>query len=211
MPAWLGAALAGLFAAVGVYRVRCRDVPGAVMALGMAAMAAGMGGIGPHLVHGPWWAAAFGVVALWPAYALVRQRRTLPSRNSLVHGHLPHVVGGVAMVYMCVAGLSFVAAPAAPVPGPAAGADTVGYELTAVHDHHSAGSALAAAGVIGGPESLAVGLFALLGWLLAGYFLFAAVCVLTRRGPDARPVCTRRAVAEAAMSLGTIVMLVAVI
>lgn len=203
MPAWLGIALCVMFASVGFHRARHRDVSGVLMALGMAVMALGMGGIGPHLVHGPWWAGVFAVVALCPTVTRIHQGRGRPSRNALLHRHLPHLVGGAAMVYMCMTGLAFVAPPPA---GPA----TVGYQLTAVHDHGGQ-AALAAVGVIGGPESPAVGLFALLGWLLAGYFLFAAVCVLTRRGPDARPVCSRRAVAEAAMGVGTIVMLASVI
>src|SRR4051794_17285652 len=105
MPPWLGCILAGIFAAVALYRVRRREVPALLMALGMAVMAIGMGGIGPHLVHGPWWAAAFVVVALWPANALIRAPR--PSSGELLHSHLPHLVGGAAMVYMCVAGLAY--------------------------------------------------------------------------------------------------------
>lgn len=202
MPAWLGIALCVMFASVGVHRARHRDACGTLMAAGMAVMALGMGGIGPHLVHGPWWAAGFALVALWPTLCLLRPGGSLPRRGALLHGHVPHLLGGVAMVYMCIAGLAF--APAQPV-DPAA----VGYQLTAVHEHHAGG--LVAAGVIGGPESASVGLFALLGWLLAGYFLFSAVCGLTRRGADARPTCSRRAVTEAAMGVGTIVMLVSMI
>jgi hypothetical protein len=203
MPAWLGIALCVMFASVGVLRARQRDACGMLMAAGMAVMALGMGGIGPHLVHGPWWAAAFAGIALWPTLCLLRPGADRPRRSALLHGHVPHLVGGVAMVYMCVAGLAF--APAPP-DDPAA----VNYQLAAVQEHHHSGG-LVAAGVIGGPESASVGLFALLGWLLAGYFLFSAVCGLTRRGADARPTCSRRAVTEAAMGAGTIVMLVSMI
>ncbi|MDQ2708814.1 MAG: hypothetical protein M3Z25_14750 [Actinomycetota bacterium] len=54
-------------------------------------------------------------------------------------------------------------------------------------------------------------LFALAGWLLAGYLLLAAVCVLTRRDADSRPVRSRQAVVEAAMGVGTVIMLVPMI
>jgi len=206
MPAWLGVALCVTFASIGVQRARHRDVCGTLMAAGMGVMALGMGGIGPHLVHGPWWAGAFALVALWPTLCLVRRGSSPPRRGALLHGHVPHLVGGAAMVYMCVAGLAF--APAR-TPDPAVDPATVGYQLAAAHEHHAGG--LVAAGVIGGPESASVGLFALLGWLLAGYFLFSAVCGVTRRGSDARPTCSRRAVTEATMGLGTMVMLVSMI
>jgi hypothetical protein len=199
MPSWLGCILAGIFAAVALYRVRRREPAAMLMATGMAAMALGMGGIGPHVVHGPWWAAAFGILALWPAGALVHDPR--PRRGQLLHGHLPHLVGGAAMVYMCVAGLAY-ASPVTVTP--------VGFEVPGGH-HHGSAAALSVAGLGTGPGALGPSLFALAGWLLAVYFLFAAVCVLTRR-PDPATIPPRRhAVAEAAMGIGTMIMLVSMI
>ncbi|MBA2324693.1 MAG: DUF5134 domain-containing protein [Pseudonocardiales bacterium] len=174
MPGWLGVTLTGMFAAVTLHRVRCRNVPGSLMAIGMAAMAIGMGGIGPHVVHGPWWAAGFAALALWPVLALARGLR--PDRGSVLHGHLPHLVGCVAMVYMCVAGLTFISAPgSAAASGSTAGGTAVtgGFQLVGEHDHgrHSA----LAATVTDGPGSLGAGLFALAGWLLAGYLGLAMI------------------------------------
>ena len=199
MPAWLGCTLAGIFAAVALYRVRGRQLPAMLMALGMAVMAVGMGGIGPHLVHGPWWAAAFTVLALWPAGTLIRRPR--PRTGQLLHGHLPHLVGGTAMVYMCVAGLAY-ATPVTVTP--------VGFELDDGH-HHGSAAALSVAGLSSGPGALGPSLFALAGWLLAMYFLFAAVCVLTSRRRNAGLPPRPHAVAEASMGIGTMIMLVSMI
>jgi hypothetical protein len=198
MPAWLGCTLAGIFAAVAVYRIRGRELPAMLMATGMAVMAVGMGRIGPHLVHGPWWAATFAALTLWPAFPLVRGAG--PQTGQFLHGHLPHLVGGTAMVYMCVAGMAY-AAPVTVTP--------VGFEVDGGY-HHGSAAALSVAGLGTGPGALGPSLFALAGWLLAVYFLFAAVCVLTRRRGDAglpRP----HAVAEAAMGVGTMIMLVSMI
>lgn len=201
MPAWLGCTLAGVFAAVALFRFRRRELPAMLMALGMAVMAVGMGGIGPHLVHGPWWAAGFAVLALWSASALIRAPR--PLTGQLLHGHLPHLVGGAAMIYMCVAGLAY-ATPVSVTP--------VGFELDgfAAGHHHGGAAALSVAGLGSGPAALGPTLFALTGWILAVYFLFAAVCVLTsrRRGVT---VPQRHAVAEAATGVGTMIMLVSMI
>ncbi|HEY9415654.1 MAG TPA: DUF5134 domain-containing protein [Pseudonocardia sp.] len=199
MPAWLGCALAGVFAAVAVYRLRRREVPATLMALGMAVMAVGMGGIGPHLVHGPWWAAGFGVLALWSASGLLRRPR--PLIGPLLHNHLPHLVGGAAMIYMCVAGLTY-ASPVTVTP--------VGFELDSGH-HHGSAAALSIAGLGSGPGALGPSLFALAGWLLVVYFLFASVCVLTRRRGTAERPPHRHAVVEALMGAGTMVMLVSMI
>lgn len=225
MPVWLGCALAGIFAAVAGYRIRRREPAASLMAIGMAVMALGMGGIGPHLMHGPWWAAGFAVLALWSASDLVRRPR--PLAGQLLHGHLPHLAGGAAMIYMCVAGLAY-ATPVTVTP--------VGFEVDGGH-HHGGGAALSVAGLSTGPGALGPSLFALFGWFLAVYFLFASVCVLTsrRRGAarvgrgsegigtravDIRGVGAarfvgstphRHAVAEAAMGVGTMIMLVSMI
>jgi hypothetical protein len=199
MPAWLGCTLAGIFAVVALYRVRRRELPAMLMAVGMAAMAVGMGGIGPHLVHGPWWAAGFTVLALWSASALIRRPR--PPTRHIVQDHLPHLVGGTAMIYMCVAGLAY----ATPVT-----VTTVGFEVGGGH-HHGSEAALSIAGLSGGPGALGPSLFALVGWLLAVYFLFAAVCVLTRRRGAAGLPPNRHVVVEAATGIGTMIMLVSMI
>lgn len=199
MPAWLGVTLAGVFAVVTAYRLRRRDAPAALMAAGMAVMSAGMGGIGPHLVHGPWWAAGFGVLALWSASALIRGPR--PPTGALLHDHLPHLVGGAAMIYMCVAGLAY-ATPVTVSP--------VGFETDGGH-HHGGVAALSVAGLGTGPGALGPSLFALLGWLLAVYFLLAAVCVLTRRRGTQNLPPHRHCVVEAVMGVGTMVMLVSMI
>ncbi len=228
MPAWLGVTLAGVFAMVTAYRLRHRDAPATLMAAGMAVMSVGMGGIGPHLVHGPWWAGGFALVAAWPVLERVRGRAGSPawqtsSWASSAPGHLGHLLGGAAMAYMCVAGLAY--APGAVAGGSAAGAVAGGtagavaggtaagpavaaptYQL-AGHDH--GGQAAAVIGSAGGPVS--AGLFALAGWLLACYFLLAAICALTRRTVDGTPVRRPRTTAEAAMGLGTMIMLMAVL
>lgn len=236
MPAWLGVALAGVFTVVTAYRLRRRDAPAALMAAGMAVMAVGMGGIGPHLVHGPWWAAGFALVAAWPVLAWARGRAGSPawqaSLASAAPGHLGHLLGGAAMAYMCVAGLGHATgavaggSPAGAIAGPALAAvagETAGtiaggtvagpalaaptYQLAA-HDHGGQAAA-AVTGSAGGPVS--AGLLALAGWLLACYFLLAAICALTRRTADGTPVRRPRSAAEAAMGLGTMIMLVAVL
>lgn len=199
MPAWLGCTLAGVFAAVAFYRFRRREVPAMLMALGMAVMAVGMGGVGPHLVHGPWWAAGFAALALWSAGRLIRGPR--PVRGQLLHGHIPHLVGGAAMVYMSMASLAY-STPVTVAP--------VGFEVDGGH-HHGGAAALSVVGLSSDPGALGPSLFALAGWLLAVYFLFASVCVLTRRqGATGHPP-RRHCVVEALMGAGTMIMLVSMI
>jgi hypothetical protein len=196
MPAWLGLTLAAAFAVVAGYRVRRRDPAAALMAAGMAVMAVGMGGVGPHVVHGVWWALGFAVVALWPVVRdLGRPRELRPRLGRAV----PYLVSGAAMVYMCTAGLAF----APPADGPAV--VTAGF--TAGEHDHSGHAALAAAQLGGG--SLSVGLFALAGWLLACYYLLASVCAVTRRGADGEVRRSAPTAAEAVMGLGTMIMLAA--
>jgi hypothetical protein len=198
MPAWLGCALAGMFMAVALHRIGGRDAPAALMSVGMAAMAVGMGGIGPNLVHGQWWAAGFAALSLWSASTLVRRPRPVTGR--LLHGHLPHLVGGAAMIYMCMAGVAY----ETPVT-----VTSVVFQVPGGHHHGS--SDLYVAGLSNGHGGLGPSLFVLAGWLLAVYFVFASVCVLTsRRGVDGPPA-RRDAVVEAAMGLGTMVMLVSMI
>jgi len=93
MSGWLGVGLAAAFGVVTAYRGLRRDMPGSVMAAGMAVMSLGMAGVGPTFVHGLWWAAGFAAVAVWP---LVR-----PPRGGVCGGPLSHLLGGVAMIYLC--------------------------------------------------------------------------------------------------------------
>jgi hypothetical protein len=122
MPTWLGIALAGCFALVAGHRTVRRDAPGALMAGGMAVMSLGMAGDGPMFVRGPWWALFFVVVAVWPP--LLRPLATwLAARvpdaamaripvlgagrpGPVCGGPLAHLLGGVAMVYMCALPMS---------------------------------------------------------------------------------------------------------
>jgi Domain of unknown function (DUF5134) len=198
MPGWLGVGLTVAFGLVTVHRGLRRDVPGSVMASGMAAMSAGMAGIGPAFVHGPWWAAGFAVVAVWP---LVR-----PPGGGVCGGPLAHLLGGVAMVYMCALPTMRTTGGT----GPTLTADTV---TPAPTGHH----AMAGMGPIelpGAPMTLPgpVGAaLALLGWALACYFLLGTVTGLTRRDTAGAPTAGRLAVlGETAMGLGTVVMLIAV-
>jgi hypothetical protein len=196
LPTWLGVALAASFGLVTAHRAALRDLPAALMAAGMAAMSLGMAGVGPDLVHGPWWGAGFASVAAWPVV------RGVP----VCGGRLAHLLGGVAMVYMCALPGHQVEAGA----GSAAGAGAGG--LVTLVGHHGYGGAEvalpggAAAGLVGsGGDALA-----LLGWVLACYFLLGAVSALTRR--DAAGVLTTprpSVLGEAAMALSTAVMLTA--
>lgn len=189
MPTWLGVTLAASFGLVTAHRAALRDLPAALMAAGMAIMSLGMAGVGPDLVHGPWWAAGFASVALWPLV------RGVP----VCGGRLAHLLGGVAMVYMCA------------LPGHQVGASpgAGGVTLAGHHGHGGAVVALpggAAAGLVG-PKG---GPLALFGWVLALYFLLGTVSALTRR--DAAGVLTTprpSVLGEAAMALGTAVMLTA--
>jgi hypothetical protein len=190
---WLGALLAGAFGLVTVHLGVRRDAPGAAMAAGMAVMSLGMGGIGPDLVHGPWWAAGFAAVGVWP---MVR----LP-RGGVCGGPLTHLLGGIAMAYLCLLPTMDDAAPA-----------TTATVRLAPTGHHSMpgmgpvdlpGAPMTMPGPLGGA-------LALLGWALACYFLLGTVTALTRRHRDGAPPAPRSvALGEAAMGLGTVVMLTA--
>ncbi len=96
-PGWLG------FVALTGWQLARAEFAVALIAAGMAAMAIGMAFPAGHLVHGPWWAA---VIAIW---AWRSASAAAPSAQ------LQHLVGGVAMVYMCAAwpGSAGLATPAA--------------------------------------------------------------------------------------------------
>jgi hypothetical protein len=191
--AGLGVALVAAFGLVAVHRGLRSDVPGSVMAAGMIVMALGMAGIGPTVVHGPWWAAGFAAVAVWP---LAR-----PPRSDVCGAPLAHLLGGVAMAYMC-------ALPAMRTSGGSAlTADTItpaptGHETMAgMGPIDLRGAPMTAPGSVGD-------VLALVGWALACYFLLGAVTALTRRNTD-NAVPLLAVVGEAGMRLGTAVMLIA--
>lgn len=209
VPGWLALTLAVAFALVAAHRGARRDVPGALMALGMAIMAVAMAGpaeaaaLGPTSPHGPWWAAGFAVVALWP---LVRRGRA----GRVCGGPVSHLFGGLAMIYMCMpAALPHGADPALAAAfsttSPATPTSPLGGSGHAAHHGSMAG--------FGGVTSASVPLdtaLALAGWALACYFLLATVTTLTRRDADgALAVARPSALGEAAMAFGTVVMLVA--
>jgi Domain of unknown function (DUF5134) len=207
MPGWLGVALAAAFTLVCAHRAVWRDAPGALMAAGMAAMSLGMAGIGPMLVRGPWWALVFVVVAVWPLSRPVLAR-VAPLRvdraGPVCGGPLSHLLGGVAMFYMC----------AAPMVGMSGVPD--GSALTAHASHLPAMTAMTSMPSAGGAAMdldmpTASGPLALVGWALACYFLLGTVTALTRRGPDGRyPRAARLPLlGEAVMGFGTVIMLVA--
>lgn len=181
--AWVGGAIAVLFALVFARRMARREFALAALAAGMALMAAGMiGGLAGHPVQGPWWAAGFGVIAVWP----LRWTWPIPVE------HLQHATAGLAMVYMCAA------MPGAGVYQPAAD------QLAAVH--HGAGAT-----TILDVETTTGLAFPLVGWLLASCFLLQAVGAATgwRRTKRAQPGWPR---ADAAiMGGGMAVMLLAVL
>jgi hypothetical protein len=191
---WLGVALA---AALGLVTLRCglrRDVPGAVMAAGMAVMSLGMGGIGPTFVHGPWWAAGFAAVAVWP---LVR-----PPRAGVRGGRTAHLLGGVAMIYMC-------ALPPMGGAEPTPADHAVPVAPTGHHGMAGMGAVDLPAAPMTMPGPLGAAL-TLLGWALACYFLLATVTALTRRTTGGAAGVSRLTVlTEATMGLGTMVMLTA--
>lgn len=192
MPAWLGVTLALCFAAVTAHRIVRRDVPGALMAAGMAVMSFGMAGIGPMLVHGLWWGLGFVLVAVWPLLHPFAARAPVVARwrpGPVCGGRLAHLLGGAAMVYMCTL----------PMHDMSSGHTTLTVSATAMHGHSGMG---------GAPMVLGAGTtpLALIGWGLACYFLLGTVTALTRRTPDV----TRAALLpEAFMGFGTVVMLVA--
>ena len=117
MPAWWGIGWAGGFALGGGTGTSRRDAPGALMAGGMAVMSLGMAGEGPMFVRGPWWALFFVVVAVWPPLLrplATRLAAQVPDTamaripvlgagrpGPVCGGPLAHLLGGVAMVYMC--------------------------------------------------------------------------------------------------------------
>ncbi|WP_037067475.1 DUF5134 domain-containing protein [Pseudonocardia acaciae] len=210
MPGWLGMTLAAAFALVAGHRGVRRDLPGMLMALGMAIMSlamaenaawavpAGYAGpavgaeLGPLTPHGPWWAGAFAALALWPLVSRARAGR-------VCGGPASHLVGGLAMIYMCAL------APMPHGPDPVQ-AVTVG---SGHGGHH--GSTVAIGVVPASPADTPLnGALALVGWALACYFLLATVSTLTRRGGDGTLALPRPAVlGEAVMALGTVIMLVA--
>jgi len=210
VPAWLGVALAASFGVVAAHRVIRRDVPGTLMAAGMAVMSLGMGGVGPALVHGPWWAAAFAAVAIWP---LIVRHRAAP----VCGGPLAHVLGGIGMVYMCAlpsmratSGTSGTSGSSGT--GTALAANASALPSTTAHlGHHMEGMGMDLPGAVplGIPGPVG-GALALLGWGLACYFLLGTVTVLTRRNADGALAAPRLTVlGEALMAFGTVVMLIA--
>jgi len=205
MPAWLGVALAASFGLVAAHRVVRRDVPGTLMAAGMAVMSLGMAGVVPDSVHGPWWAVAFAAVAIWP---LILRHRGAP----VCGGPLAHVLGGVAMVYMCALP-SMRGTSGTSGTGAALTANASALPSTTAHlGHHGMdmGSIdLPGAAPLGIPGPVGA-VLAVLGWGLACYFLLGTVTVLTRRNGDGALAAPRISVlGEALMGFGTVVMLVA--
>ncbi len=180
---WVGATVALLFALIFVRRIARREFAIAALAAGMALMAAGMiGGIPSHPVQGPMWAAAFGVLAVWPLVWSSDRLWPVPAE------HLLHMTGGLAMVYMCAA-------------MPAAGVYLGGVSLASAN-HHGPGSPVIDAGFTTG---LAL---PLIGWLLASYFLLQAIGCATRRRTE--PAARTRRIArldEAGMGAGMAAML----
>jgi len=198
MPGWLGIGLAAAFTLITVHRGVRRDVPGALMAAGMAVMSVGMAGIGPTFVHGPWWAAGFLAVAVWP---LVSPRLA----GRVCGGPLAHLLGGVAMIYMC-------ALPPMRADGSATAltANTVALAPTG-HHHGMAMGPIGLPGMaqLGIPGPLGAAL-SVLGWGLACYFLLGTVTALTRRDAAGALTAPRLTVlGEAAMGFGTVIMLIA--
>lgn len=189
VPGLLGVALAVALVAVGAYRAAHRDAAGALMAFGMAWMAVSV------LPSGPWWAAGFALLALWP---LVHRA----ARERCGGGPVPHVVGGVAMVVMCL--LPAHPAPAEPSALLLASAGSGGH-------HHGYSAELAAALPGNGPAGPLDTALHVLCWSLAAYFLFTAVLGMTRRDPVTRSLAITRpgVLTEAAMALCTALMLVA--
>ena len=157
------------------------------MAAGMAVMSLGMAGVGPDVVSGPWWAAGFAAVTIWPLVPAFR--------GGTGGGQIAHVLGGVAMIYMCAMSsmpTTGGAVHVAPVPGGHAMADMGPVDLPVTP------------GPLGGAA-------AFLGWALACYFLLGTITALTRRTADGAPAKrTTSALEQAAMGFGTVVMLAAV-
>ncbi len=192
LPSWLGLALACAFALVAVHRGLGGAVPGAVMAAGMAVMSLGMAGIGPDVVSGPWWAAGFAAVTIWPLVPAFRGGTGGDTGSRTGGGRIAHVLGGVAMVYMC-------AMPSMPTTGSAV------HVAPAPGGHAMADMGPVDLPVTPGPLG---GAAALLGWALACYFLLGTITALTRRTADGER--TTPSLEQAAMGFGTVVMLAAV-
>ncbi|MDX6584884.1 MAG: hypothetical protein QOI10_4068 [Solirubrobacterales bacterium] len=199
MPGWLGVGLAAALGLVAAHRGLRRDLPGSVTAAGKAVMSLGMAGIGPTVVHGPWWAAGFAAVAVWP---LVR-----PPSAGVCGGPLAHLLGGVAMTYMCLQPSMRMMA------GTGTGTAPTADMVTLVHAGHHAMAGMGPIDLLGGPMTAPGPLGAaltLLDWALVCYFLLGTVTALTRRDAGGALIAPRLAVlGEAAMGLGTVVMLVA--
>lgn len=208
MPGWLGVALVVAFSLVAGYRAGRRDAPGALMALGMAVMSAAMadfGGVvfGTAWPSGPWWAAGFAVLALWP---LVTRRG-----GRVCGGPAVHLVGGLAMIYMCLL--------ADPHSAGGHGHAGWGTALAASANPLDAGGHAAHGGFpptasmlpsTGASMTATDGGFALVGWALACYFLLATITALTRRNlDDTLALPSLAAIGESVMGFGTMVMLVA--
>lgn len=188
----LGAGLAAGFVALTAWQLARSEFAVALIAAGMAAMAIGMAFPDGHLVHGPWWAAAFAVIAIW---AWRSSAAAPPSAQ------LQHLVGGVAMVYMCAAW-----------PSPAGLSTPVATAALSTDTHHLAGGSSAGAAVAqAGGAQLGLAL-PLVGWLLACYFLLHAIGALTRRRPSGGVAAGHSAVVrDAVMGLGMTAMLLAMI
>jgi hypothetical protein len=186
LPTWLGLALACAFALVAVHRGQRRAVPGSVMAAGMAMMSLGMAGVGPAVVGGLWWAVGFTAVTIWPL---------VPASGDTGSGRIAHVLGGVAMVYMC-------AMPSMPTTGSAV------HIAPAPSGHAMTDMGPVDLPVTPGPLGGAAALF---GWVLACYFLLGTITALTRRTAGGAPSERKTsALEQAAMGFGTVVMLAAV-
>jgi hypothetical protein len=224
MPTWLGVVVAGCFALVATHRTVRRDAAGALMAAGMAVMSVGMGGVGPMFVQGPWWSLGFLGIAIWPLLATAPPLRRVPiigaqHAGPVCGGPLSHLLGGVAMVYMCMVpmpgmgGHTSMTAHASELTASAGGHHAVaGHHAMAGHHTMAGHQAMAGRQMAAPMPALAESSspYALLGWALAGYFFLGAVSAMTRRNA-AGTVGVRRggAVAEAVMGAGTVIMLVA--
>ncbi|HEY0814026.1 MAG TPA: DUF5134 domain-containing protein [Pseudonocardia sp.] len=196
MSSWLGVGLACAFGLVAVRRGLGRDVPGSLMATGMALMSLDMTGFGPAPVHGPWWAAGFASVAVWPVF-----RRSRGGRSCAKTAHL---LGGVAMVLMCaLPGMPAMtpSATGAGTPVPGGGQAMAGQAMAGMGSVDLPGEPTIAPGPLGVAA-------ALLGFALACYFLLATIIALTRHNTGGAATASRLTrLDEATMGLGTVVML----
>jgi hypothetical protein len=211
MPAWLGVTLLIAFGLVAGHRVRCRDVPGTLMALGMAIMSVAMADLrqpdvgtafGIVRPSGPWWAAGFALIALWP---LISRRA-----GRVCGGPAVHMAGGLAMIYMCLRAADLHDASGHPSWDAALAASASPLSGSG-HAGHGGSPAMASMLSNTAADVTPVdGTFALVGWALACYFLLATVTALTRRNLDGTlALPSRAAIGEAVMGFGTVIMLVA--